>query len=181
MCRIHLHTFYVILLCMICMMSCRRPGSSQEFESSGIAEEDDFGRHSIVGVTKATGSFHKLTHAIKVAGLKNEFMEEGPFTLLAPTDEAFEMLSGTTYQELMKPEQKHLLVELLRYHLIPGFMPADSLAEGMKITTQEGDQVAVSTSQWGWMVNGAHLVRPNLQARNGVVHIIDKVLMPPGD
>lgn len=178
-----LRIFCTLLLCMVCIISCRRPGSSQEFEISGnaISVEDDFGKHTIVGVTKATGSFEKLSQAIKAAGLKNEFMQDGPYTLFAPTDEAFEMLPGTSFQELLKPDHKHLLIELLRYHLVPGFVPADSLAVGMKITTQEGDLVSISISEWGWMVNDAHMVRHNVPARNGIVHIIDKVLMPPGN
>lgn len=179
----NLRIFYALMLTIVCLESCRRPGSSQEFEvssNSGSADED-FGKHSIVGVTKATGSFDKLSLAIKKAGLKDEFMQEGPYTLFAPTDEAFEMLPGTSFQELLEPDHKHLLVELLRYHLVPGFVPADSLNEGMKITTQEGDYVSISISKLGWMVNDAHVVGHNVPARNGIVHIIDKVLMPPGN
>lgn len=183
MCGMNLRIFCTLMLCMLCIMSCRRPGSSQEFEISDntISVDDDFGEHTIVGVTKATGSFEKLSLAIKKAGLKNEFMQDGPYTLFAPTDEAFEMLPGKNFHELLEPDHKHLLIELLRYHLVSGFIPADSLAEGMKITTQEGDFVSITSSEWGWMVNDAHVVRNNLPARNGVVHIIDKVLMPPGN
>jgi uncharacterized surface protein with fasciclin (FAS1) repeats len=179
----NMRIFCIILLSMISILSCRRPGSSQEFENTGVSvfEEDEFGKQNIVSVTKAAGSFDKLILAIKTAGLKSEFMQEGPYTLFAPTDEAFEMLPGKSFYELLEPDHQHLLVELLRYHLVSGLFPADSLAEGLKITTQEGDVIAIDSSQWGWMINDAHLVKPDIKAQNGMVHIIDKVLMPPGN
>ena len=171
------------MLSMLACISCRRPGNTQEFENTGVStfEEGEFGKQNLISVAKAAGSFEKLALAIKTAGLKEEFMQEGPYTLFAPTDEAFELLPGKSFNELLEPDHKHLLVELLLYHLVSGVLPADSLAEGMKLTTEEGDIIEVDSAQQGWMINDAHLVKADIQARNGVVHIIDKVLMPPGN
>lgn len=134
---------------------------------------------NVVALAAANGSFKTLTEALKSAGLTETLSGEGPFTVFAPTDEAFAALPQDALQELLKPENKEVLVKILTYHVVPGKVTSSDLKTGA-VKTVEGGAVDVKIdSATGVMVNDAKVVQPDIQASNGVIHVIDKVILPP--
>jgi len=128
----------------------------------------------IVSVASGAGSFKTLVAAVKAAGLTETLQGSGPFTVFAPTDEAFAKLPKGTVEELLKPENKQKLISILTYHVVPGKI----LLSAMSPDTVEGRPLAISTSG-GFVVNGVKVVAPDIAASNGVIHVIDSVLIPP--
>ncbi len=128
--------------------------------------------------TKA-GSFKTLVAAVKAAGLAEVLSGNGPFTVFAPTDEAFQKLPAGTVESLLKPENKAKLAEILKYHVVAGRVySSDALAAG-KAKTLQGDSVNIAIQGGVAKVNGAKLVATDLDASNGVIHVIDGVILPP--
>ncbi len=103
---------------------------------------------------------------------------EGPFTVFAPTDAAFAALPAGTVEDLLKPENKDKLVSILTYHVVPGAVMSTDLTEGMKAATVNGAEVTI-TLDGGPKVNGAVISAPDVAASNGVIHVIDSVILPP--
>jgi uncharacterized surface protein with fasciclin (FAS1) repeats len=137
------------------------------------------GSNNVVALAAANDSFETLTAALKAAGLTETLAGEGPFTVFAPTDEAFAALPQDALQELLKPENKAILVKILTYHVVPGKVTSNDLKAG-GVKTVEGGEVNVKTdSAMGVTVNDAKVVQPDIQASNGVIHVIDKVILPP--
>jgi len=132
----------------------------------------------IVDTASANGSFKTLVAAVQAAGLVDTLKGAGPFTVFAPTDEAFAALPAGTVDDLLKPENKEKLVEILTYHVVAGKVMASDLKDGMKAATVEGAEVTIDLDA-GPMVNDAKVVTADVAADNGVIHVIDKVLMPP--
>lgn len=133
---------------------------------------------NVVDVAAANGSFKTLTAALKAAGLDKALASEGPFTIFAPTDEAFAALPEGTVEELLKPENRDTLIAILTYHVVPGENTSKTLKSG-EAETLEGAAVEVKVSSNGVMVNDANVVKADIPASNGVIHVIDKVIMPP--
>lgn len=133
---------------------------------------------NVVDVAVANGSFKTLTAALKAAGLDQALASGGPFTIFAPTDEAFAGLPKGTVEELLKPENRSTLVKILTYHVVPGENTSKTLKSG-EAETLEGAPVELKVSSSGVMVNDAKVVKADIQASNGVIHVIDKVMMPP--
>jgi uncharacterized surface protein with fasciclin (FAS1) repeats len=137
------------------------------------------GGNNVVALAAANDSFETLTSALKAAGLTETLAGAGPFTVFAPTDEAFAALPQDALQELLKPENKAILVKILTYHVVPGKVTSNDLKSG-GVKTVEGGEVNVKTdSAMGVTVNDAKVVQPDIQASNGVIHVIDKVILPP--
>ena len=132
----------------------------------------------IVDTAVANGSFTTLAAALTQAGLIETLKGEGPFTVFAPTDAAFAALPAGTVEDLLKPENKDKLVAILTYHVVPGKVMSTDLVEGMKAATVNGAEVTI-TLDGGPKVNGAVISMPDVAASNGVIHVIDTVLMPP--
>jgi uncharacterized surface protein with fasciclin (FAS1) repeats len=133
---------------------------------------------SIVDVAASNGSFKTLTAALKAAGLDQTLASGGPYTVFAPTDEAFAALPEGVVEELLKPENKEMLVKVLTYHVVAGEQTSGSLKTGEAMTL-EGAPVQVKVSEGSVMVNDAKVVKADVQASNGVIHVIDKVILPP--
>jgi uncharacterized surface protein with fasciclin (FAS1) repeats len=131
----------------------------------------------IVDTAVDAGSFTTLVAAVEAAGLVDTLKGEGPFTVFAPTDEAFAALPAGTVEDLLKPENKDQLVKILTYHVVPGKVMSGDLSNDMKAATVEGGEVTIMT-EGGVMVNDATVVTPDIEASNGVIHVIDKVIMP---
>jgi uncharacterized surface protein with fasciclin (FAS1) repeats len=132
---------------------------------------------TIPQVADAAGSFGTLLAAVKAAGLSDTLSGEGPFTVFAPTDEAFAAL-GTTVQDLLKPENKDKLASILKYHVVSGRVFAAQAKDLKEATTVNGKSVKIE-SKWGKvMVGGAEVVTADIDASNGVIHVINKVLIP---
>ena len=132
----------------------------------------------IVDTAVANGSFNTLAAALTAAGLVETLKGEGPFTVFAPTDAAFAALPAGTVEELLKPENKDQLVSILTYHVVPGAVMSTDLTEGMTAATVQGADVTI-TLDGGPKVNGAVISMPDVAASNGVIHVIDSVIMPP--
>lgn len=133
---------------------------------------------TIVDIATASDSFTTLVAALTEAELTEVLSGEGPFTVFAPTDEAFAALPDGTVEELLKPENRDRLVEILTYHVVPGSYPSSSLAAG-QVQTAEGESVTITTDAGKVMVNDANVIQPDIAASNGVIHVIDRVMLPP--
>lgn len=134
---------------------------------------------TVAGVAASSDSFKTLTAALKVAGLTETLSGKGPFTVFAPTDAAFAALPQDALQELLKPENKDILVKILNYHVVPGSVTSGDLKSG-EVKTVEGGAINVQADpSKGVTVNDAKVVQPDIQASNGVIHAIDKVMLPP--
>lgn len=131
----------------------------------------------IVDTAVGAGNFTTLVAAVEAAGLVDTLKGEGPFTVFAPTDEAFAALPAGTVEDLLKPENKDKLVSILTYHVVPGKVMSGDLTEGMKAATVQGGEVTI-TLDGGAKVNGANVTTADIEATNGVIHVIDAVIMP---
>ncbi|MFO7610014.1 MAG: fasciclin domain-containing protein [Candidatus Krumholzibacteriia bacterium] len=131
----------------------------------------------IVAVASAAGSFKTLVAAIEAAGLAETLQGEGPFTVFAPTDEAFAKLPAGTLENLLKPENKDKLAGLLRCHVLPGRLAAADV-KTMKATSLGGEELNLQVKDGTVMVGGATVVKADLPARNGVIHAVDAVVLP---
>ena len=132
----------------------------------------------IVDTAVDAGSFTTLAAALGAAGLVETLKGEGPFTVFAPTDEAFAALPEGTVEDLLKPENKDKLAAILTYHVVAGKVMSTDLSDGMMAPTVEGSDVTITT-EGGVMVNDATVTTADIEASNGVIHVIDTVLMPP--
>ena len=132
----------------------------------------------IVDTAVANGSFTTLAAALTAAGLVETLKGEGPFTVFAPTDAAFAALPAGTVEDLLKPENKDKLVAILTYHVVAGKVMSTDLTEGMKAATVNGAEVTI-TLDGGAKVNGAVISAADVAASNGVIHVIDSVILPP--
>jgi uncharacterized surface protein with fasciclin (FAS1) repeats len=132
----------------------------------------------IVDTAVGAGTFTTLVAAVTAAGLVDTLKGEGPFTVFAPTDAAFAALPAGTVEDLLKPENKDKLTAILTYHVVPGKVMAADLTEGMKAATVNGAEVTI-TLDGGAKVNGAVISTADIAATNGVIHVIDTVIMPP--
>lgn len=146
--------------------------------SFGFAADKD-----IVDTAVSAGSFQTLVAAVKAADLVETLKGKGPFTVLAPTDEAFKKLPAGTVESLLKPENKAKLASILKYHVIPSKALAADVAklDGQKVKTVEGADVTISVKDGVVMINNAKVVKTDVLASNGVIHVIDTVLLPPGN
>lgn len=133
----------------------------------------------IVDTAVGAGQFSTLVAAVQAAGLVDTLKGAGPFTVFAPTDAAFAKLPAGTVESLLKPENKDKLVAILTYHVVPGkVMAADIAGKKMMVASVQGAEISVDASQ-GVTVNDANVVTADVEASNGVIHVIDTVIMPP--
>ena len=132
----------------------------------------------IVDTAVGAGTFTTLVAAVTAAGLVDTLKGEGPFTVFAPSDAAFAALPAGTVEDLLKPENKDKLVAILTYHVVAGKVLAADLTEGMKAATVNGAEVTI-TLDGGAKVNGATISTADIMTSNGVIHVIDSVILPP--
>ncbi|MEZ5892236.1 MAG: fasciclin domain-containing protein [Parvularculaceae bacterium] len=129
-------------------------------------------------VAVAAGSFKTLVAAVQAAGLEATLRSDGPFTVFAPTDDAFAKLPEGTVAELLKPENKDKLVAILTYHVVPGAVKSDSLAgKKLDVKSVQGSSISIDATN-GVKINNANVVKADIEASNGVIHVIDQVIMP---
>lgn len=141
------------------------------------ADQPAAAKEDIVAVATGAGSFKTLVAAVKAAGLVETLRGEGPFTVFAPTDEAFAKLPEGTVAGLLKPENKEKLKGILTYHVVPGkVMAAD--VKTMAVKTVNGQELAIKVADGKVTVNGANVVKTDVTASNGVIHVIDAVVLP---
>lgn len=132
----------------------------------------------IVDTAIEAGNFETLVAAVEAADLVETLRGEGPFTVFAPTDDAFAALPEGTLDELLDPENRDQLVSILTYHVVPGAVMSGDLEDGMTAETVQGSEVTFNLGDAA-MVNEATIVTADIEASNGVIHVIDTVIMPP--
>ncbi len=133
---------------------------------------------TIVDVAAENGSFNTLVAAVQAAGLAETLSSEGPYTVFAPTDDAFAALPAGTVDKLLLPENQEVLAQILSYHVVSGEVPSSDVETGT-VATVEGSDLDVVADESGVTVNDATVIQPDVIASNGVIHAIDSVLLPP--
>ena len=134
-------------------------------------------KKDIVDTAVSAGSFETLVAAVQAAGLVDTLKGDGPFTVFAPTDEAFAALPEGTVENLLKPENKDMLTAILTYHVVPGKVMSTDLQDDMEAATVQGEAVTIDLDN-GVTVEGASVVSADIETSNGVIHVIDKVILP---
>jgi uncharacterized surface protein with fasciclin (FAS1) repeats len=134
---------------------------------------------TVVEIAASNPIFSTLVTAVKAAGLVETLSSDGPFTVFAPTNKAFAALPKGTLKKLLKPENRDLLRKVLTYHVVSGDLMAKNLRSG-RVATVEGSTVKVQVRHGKVRVNNANVVKADVDAKNGVIHVIDRVLLPPG-
>ena len=132
----------------------------------------------IVDTAVGDGKFKTLAAALKAAGLVDTLKGHGPFTVFAPTDEAFAKLPAGTVESLLKPENKEKLIKILTYHVVSGKVMAADVVKLSKAKTVEGSEVKIQVEGGKVRVDNANVVKTDIEASNGVIHVIDAVIMP---
>lgn len=133
----------------------------------------------IVDTAVSAGSFNTLVAAVKAADLVDALKGDGPLTVFAPTDAAFAELPAGVIDDLLKPENKLKLKNILLYHVVAGKVMSTDLKGTMKPPTLQGESLTIVVAKTGVTVNGAAVVKADVVASNGVIHVIDAVLLPP--
>ncbi len=149
--------------------------------NTGVSESPNAAASgNIVELASTNASFKTLTKAVQAAGLTETLSGKGPYTVFAPTDQAFAALPQGTVENLLKPENKEQLVKLLTYHVIAGEVTSSQITPG-EVKTVEGTpvKIEVDKSSSEVNVNNAKVTQPDIKASNGVIHVVDKVIMPP--
>ncbi|MFT7669801.1 MAG: transforming growth factor-beta-induced protein [Planctomycetota bacterium] len=146
--------------------------------SSSQASASTHEHKSIVETALANDSFSTLVTALKAADLVGALSGEGPFTVLAPTNEAFAKLPAEQLANLLKPENKGLLQAILTYHVLPGNLPAKVVLQSKNAPTLNGQRVDIKVNDAGVMVDGAKVIKTDITCSNGVIHVIDSIILP---
>lgn len=167
-------TYAVIGMIMLILPAVAMAGSygSKKVDAGAMGAAD------IVDTAIAAGSFSTLVTAVQAADLVETLRGEGPFTVFAPTDEAFAKLPEGTLADLLKPENKSKLQSILTYHVVPGRVMAADASNLTKAKTVNGESFSISKSGDGLMVDNANIVKADIPATNGVIHVIDQVILP---
>ena len=153
-------------LAMLATLGLSRPASADE-------------PMDIVDTAVEAGSFNTLAAALEAAGLVDALKGDGPFTVFAPTDEAFKALPDGTLESLLEEENNDTLVAILTYHVVPGSINSTEALEAGSATTLQGSDVTISVEDGQPMVNNANIVSTDIECSNGVIHVIDAVILPP--
>ena len=135
-------------------------------------------KHDIVDTAIKAGSFNTLVAAVQAAELVETLKSKGPFTVFAPTDEAFSQLDKATLESLLKPENKDQLVAILTYHVVAGKVMSTDITDNMQPSTVNGSTINIKLSNGKVMINDATVITADVDTDNGVIHVIDKVLIP---
>jgi uncharacterized surface protein with fasciclin (FAS1) repeats len=133
---------------------------------------------TIVELASETDDLSTLVTAVKAAGLVETLNSDGPFTVFAPTNDAFASLPDGVLESLLKPENKDKLIAVLTYHVVSGEVMSGDLKDGQKANTVQGEAISVDLKM-GVKINDASVAMADVKASNGVVHVIDKVILPP--
>ncbi len=140
--------------------------------------KDSKASKDIVDTAIEAGSFSTLVAAIQAAGLVDTLKGSGPFTVFAPTDEAFAKLPEGTVDDLLKPENKEKLQQILTYHVVPGKVTAEDAVTLSSAKTVNGKDFTITKSGDDLMIDNAKVIKTDIMASNGVIHVIDQVIMP---
>lgn len=146
-------------------------------DRSSARTSRSYGERDIVELAASSHDLSTLVAAVKAAGLVETLQGKGPFTVFAPTNNAFAALPDGTVESLLKPENKEKLIQILTYHVVPGRIEANDLSSG-SVASVEGSKIKVSVGENAVKINDAVVIDANNRAVNGVVHVIDRVILP---
>lgn len=163
-----------LTLVALALMAMACSSTNRSMSMSNMSKQD------IVETAMSAGMFNTLASALRAADLVDTLKGPGPFTVFAPTDEAFAKIPASTLQMLMRPENKDKLRSILMYHVVPGRSDSKAVMGMNSATTAGGQNVSIMMMGDRVMVGNAHIVKADVMASNGVIHVIDTVLMPPG-
>ncbi len=177
-----------ILVCLLIATSLLLSGCAEQAQEESMeteematddmeAEEDEAEEMNIVETAVAAGSFGTLVTAVQAVGLDETLIGEGPFTVFAPTDDAFAELPEGTLEGLLEDEEA--LTSVLTYHVVAGEAMSGDLSDMMVLETVQGEEVTIYITDGNVMVNDANVVQADIETSNGVIHVIDKVILPP--
>tara|TARA_B100000614_G_scaffold254937_1_gene271114 strand:+ start:12816 stop:13313 length:498 start_codon:yes stop_codon:yes gene_type:complete len=152
-------------------------GALLTISAAGVQAADQKSK-DIVDVAVGAGSFKTLVAAVKAADLVGTLKGDGPFTVFAPTDKAFSKLPKGTLESLLKPENKKKLQDILTYHVVAAKVPASKVTAG-KVAMVNKKHAKISIKNGKVMINKANVVKTDVLASNGVIHVIDQVILPP--
>jgi uncharacterized surface protein with fasciclin (FAS1) repeats len=138
----------------------------------------DYGKKDIVDTAVAAGSFKTLAAALQAADLVGTLKGKGPFTVFAPTDEAFAKLPAGTVETLLRPENKAKLQSILTYHVVAGSVPSSQVVKMNSAKTVNGQSVSIKSGSSGVTVDNARVIKADIMTSNGVIHVIDTVILP---
>ena len=173
-----LSTMIAPLLTVALLGACSKDATSETTTAAKQAATNQVGQTDIVTVAATAGDFNTLVAAVKAAGLVETLQGDGPFTVFAPTDEAFAKLPAGTVDSLLLPENKAKLVAILTYHVVAGKVLAADVVGLSSAATVEGQSLSNSVSDAGARVDDANVTATDVMASNGVIHVIDSVLIP---
>ncbi len=149
------------------------------FVVSSVRAEDKAAKEkTIVETAIGAGKFNTLVAAVKAAGLVDALSGKGPLTVFAPTDEAFAALPKGTVESLLKPENKEKLIAILKYHVVSGSYPAAKVLKSDELETLQGGKLTITQNKEGVMVDKAKVVKTDIMCSNGIIHVIDAVVLP---
>lgn len=168
--------YFMILVAAIALFSFVTAASAQSRSKHKAAKNHV--EQDIVDTAASAGMFNTLVAAIKAAGLVDVLKGKGPFTVFAPTDEAFAKLPAGTIDELLKPENKDKLVKILTYHVVSGKVLASDVVKMNKAKTVQGQEVMIKAKDGKVMIDKSNVIKTDIETSNGVIHVIDTVLMP---
>ncbi|MGB5694377.1 MAG: fasciclin domain-containing protein [Polyangiales bacterium] len=166
------------LLVLTILLGCSKDATKETTTAAKSTVTDMAADPDIVTVAVTAGDFNTLVAALKAADLVATLQGEGPFTVFAPTDEAFAALPAGTVDSLLLPENKAKLVSILTYHVVQGKVLAADVVNLSSADTVEGEALAITSDASGVHVNQANVVKADIMASNGVIHVIDAVLIP---
>jgi len=144
---------------------------------SGV--KDDVSNPNVVQIAVGSKDHTTLVTAVKAAGLVDVLSNTGPFTVFAPTNAAFEKLPAGTVEGLLKPDQKDALSNILEYHVYVGVIKTDQMHDGQVLNEVNGKNITISLKDGKYMINGKATVIASIPASNGIIHVVDEVLLPP--
>ncbi len=133
----------------------------------------------VVDTAASAGTFETLIAAAKAAGLVDALKSDGPLTVFAPTDDAFSALPAGTIETLLRPENKDQLATILKFHVVAGDLGSQALADGARLETLAGIDAMISQTEGGFNIENARIVKTDIDVSNGVIHVIDRVILPP--
>jgi uncharacterized surface protein with fasciclin (FAS1) repeats len=176
--------FSAVVLSSAILVACNNEGEKKATEDTTTTDKEESmepkmdAPKDIIDVAAASADHTTLVAAIKAAGLVETLKGAGPFTVFAPTNAAFNALPAGTVDGLLMPEKKADLTNILTYHVVAGNVKAADLKDGQKVKTLQGGELTVSIKEGKVMINGANVTAADLASSNGVIHVIDAVLMP---
>jgi uncharacterized surface protein with fasciclin (FAS1) repeats len=172
----------VVVLPMIGGLACsKEKGQTSTSDHTTANKPVAAAPKDIVDTAVEAGSFKTLAAALTAAGLVGTLKSEGPFTVFAPTDGAFAKLPAGTLEDLLKPENKDKLSAILTYHVVPGKVMAKDVVSLSSAKTVNGKELKIATKDGAVMVNNATVTQTDIGCSNGVIHVIDAVMLPPAE